>query len=557
MPITICYGMSIRLRHNETGALLASLPQNYRHANSSMQQIVGGSAKRDQNSLWLVKPPHDQREQNLDGQQVHHGATFRLEHVATQHNLHTHDAPAPLTGPHQREVTAFLHQGPGIGDRNDDWSLQLQAQEPWQTGMPFRLRHVLTHRLLHSHGLASPNATAGLYEVTAVDQGDINDLFTCIEAHSPARVFKILAIDGGGIKGLYTAAALARLERALRERHQQRGMSGQPPRINQHFDLIAGTSTGAIIASALACGKSAEEILNLYRRLGPAIFPDRNKLTRAGRTLRQILFGARYSHSKLRSYLDEFLPNRRFSSSENYLVIPVTNLKSYTPRIFKTRHSPQNQDNDDFVASIALASASAPTYFPICPAPDVINGLYADGGLYANNPALVALIEALRVFVGESSLRKEFDEVWMLSLGNFGSPQGFRKEWMGLGQKVNTNRSMLGWMTPQCGNLPLLGVLMDSQAAATQFSVGILNKCIPAFTHFHRCDARNGKTPRATPDADLTRFSLADACDVALNDLEGYGSQDGQTDATDPDVLLFFDAVRSPPRFYYPQNPQP
>ena len=367
------------------------------------------------------------------------------------------------------------------------------------------------------------------------------------------RVFKILSIDGGGIKGLYSAAMLAQLERALQERHRASGATAEVPKLNHCFDLIAGTSTGAIIASGLACGKSAAEILTLYRTLGPAIFPDRRWFPRLGRWTRQMFLGARYSHKPLSLSLHAFLDGRRFSSAENYLVIPVTNMRNYTPRIFKTRHSEKNQDHNDLLASIAVASASAPTYFPLCPAPDVPNGLYADGGLYANNPTLVALIEAFRVFVGPSSLRNEFDEVWVLSLGNYGSPQGFRTGWFGFSDEVSLNKSVLGWMTPQRGNMPILSVLMDAQASSVRFSVEILHRCMPAFRHYCRSDGQVGKA-RATPVTELTSFVLADARAATLARLEGYGAQDGQTDATDPNVLKFFDAVCSPVKFYYPPD---
>ena len=145
----------------------------------------------------------------------------------------------------------------------------------------------------------------------------------------------------------------------------------------------------------------------------------------------------------------------------------------------------------------------------------------------------------------------------MLSLGNFGSPQGFRTGWFGLGDKVSLNKSTLGWMAPQCGNNPLLSVLMDAQAASARFSVDILRRCMPAFTHYCRSDARFGKS-RATPESDLNSFLLADARPATLEHLEGYGTQDGQSDATDPNVLKFFDSVRTPPKFYYPPElPKP
>ncbi|MFO1448264.1 MAG: MIR domain-containing protein [Opitutaceae bacterium] len=178
--------MSIRLRHSQTGALLASLPQNYSHPGSSLQQMVGGSAKRDHQSIWLVKPGHDNQGNHLDGQAVSQGNVIRLEHVPTHRNLHSHNAPAPLTGPDQWEVTAFSHQAEGVGDGNDDWVVRLNAPGQWMTGSLFRLRHVLTTRFLHSHGLADPNRTAGMFEATTVADGDLNDQFVCLEPDLPA-----------------------------------------------------------------------------------------------------------------------------------------------------------------------------------------------------------------------------------------------------------------------------------------------------------------------------------------------------------------------------------
>lgn len=364
------------------------------------------------------------------------------------------------------------------------------------------------------------------------------------------RIFKILSIDGGGIKGLYTAAAMAELERVLAERHRARNAPGEPPKLNRYFDLIAGTSTGAIIAVALACGKPASEILTLYRTLGPKVFPDTRWLFSWARTLRQLFLGSRYSADTLAAELETFLGDRRFSDAQNYLALPVTNLQNYTPRIFKTRHSENYFDNNDLLRKIVLASASAPTYFPLCPAPDIEGNFYADGGLYANNPSLVALIESLRVFVGPHSQRKNFDEVWLLSLGNYPSPQGFRTSWFSLGRAVSPNKSALGWMAPQKDNNPLLGVLMDAQAASAISSVKILRECLPPFKRYHRSDARS-KLPENTPDSELPKFLLADAAPTALTNLEAYGKRDGQADANDPKVISFFETTTALPTFFY------
>jgi predicted acylesterase/phospholipase RssA len=349
-------------------------------------------------------------------------------------------------------------------------------------------------------------------------------------------VFKVLSIDGGGIKGVYTATMLRVLEHALAK------TSGHP-RLGDYFDLICGTSTGALIALGLAAGRTCDEIADTYLKKGPKIFSDQCRLSQAFYSVRQLLFSARYRSKDLRQAVIDLLGERTFSEANNYLLVPVTNLGNYTPRIFKTRHSRIYYDGDSRMVDIALASAAAPTYFPIVPAPDARNGLYADGGLVANNPALLGAFEALRIFVGPASERNEFNELALLSLGSYGSPQGFRRRWFSHGTRLN--RSTLGWAVPQANNIPLLKVLMDGQTALAERAVTIFKEFTPAFVHYCRVDAMRCKS-RATPDSELLSFNLADARPHKLKQLEGYGMMDGQSAATDPAVRYFFETVRRP-----------
>jgi len=177
-PQAIAYGTTLRIRHVATGALLTSLDRPYVHAGTSHQHMVGGTAKCDESTLWLVKPPDAQKRLNLDNHKITDGAALRLEHIATRRNLHSHNAPAPISGPSQFEVTAFYDSAPGDGDVQDDWVLSLGSAGEWIYGKPFRLRHTRAGGWsLHSHGIADPSRTGGLFEVTAVPGGDANDLF--------------------------------------------------------------------------------------------------------------------------------------------------------------------------------------------------------------------------------------------------------------------------------------------------------------------------------------------------------------------------------------------
>jgi uncharacterized protein len=350
------------------------------------------------------------------------------------------------------------------------------------------------------------------------------------------KTFKVLSIDGGGIKGAYAAALLKELEANLTK-------NGGGNLLGEYFDLICGTSTGALIALGLAAGKSCSDILKTYQDWGAQIFPDTRAPFRWGRTLRQLVFASRYNSTTLSEAVKALVGGLRFSQSKNYLLIPVTNMVNYSPRLFKTKHSKLHAVDDCSFIDIALASAAAPTYFPLVRAADIPAGLYADGGLVANNPTMLGILEAFRVFVGQTSQRKEYDTLSVLSIGNYGSPQGFRTRW--LKKEVRLSRSILGWMLPQSQNIPLLGVLMDGQVELVERSIPILKEFTPAFEHYCRLSPKSVKTP-ATPANKMLSFGLADARPHKLEELVGFGKQDGQSASTDENVRAFFQFVKKP-----------
>lgn len=198
---------------------------------------------------------------------------------------------------------------------------------------------------------------------------------------------RILTIDGGGIRGTFPAAFLANLEEDLDEP------------IDRYFDLIAGTSTGGIIAIGLALGMSAAEILKLYEDKGPAIFAQTHSglpgwLSRRFRWGRWMFWGPKYSVAPLRDALHETLGDRRLGEARTRLLIPAWHPQTQGVYIFKTaHHSRLKTDYRELAVDAAMATAAAPSYFAQhITANDV--GL-ADGGLWANNPAGIAVVEAI------------------------------------------------------------------------------------------------------------------------------------------------------------------
>ena len=198
---------------------------------------------------------------------------------------------------------------------------------------------------------------------------------------------RILCIDGGGILGTFPAAFLAGLEEHL---------NGRP--IGSHFDLIAGTSTGGIIAIGLAMGLPAAELLRLYETRGPEIFGQGkyalvNVVTRAWRGIRRTVVH-KHDRGPLQKSLEEIFGKRRIGDARTRLLIPAWNPVGQRVYIYKTAH--HERLRTDYKASAvdaAMATAAAPTYFP-----QYVTGKSAgltDGGTWANNPTALAVVEAL------------------------------------------------------------------------------------------------------------------------------------------------------------------
>ena len=205
--------------------------------------------------------------------------------------------------------------------------------------------------------------------------------------------FQILSLDGGGIKGLYSAAVLAKIEDDLRIT------------VADHFDLIVGTSTGGIIALGLGVGFRPRDIVDFYVSQGPTIFPHKPWYKWLDG-----FWSRKYSHEPLKKALQGCFEERRLADCRKRLVIPSYNLDKDEVYLFKTpHHSRLTRDWKEPLWKVALATSAAPTFFPACRDVDCIRLI--DGGVWANNPTMVGIVEAV------SMLGVPLDAISVLSLG--------------------------------------------------------------------------------------------------------------------------------------------
>jgi len=204
---------------------------------------------------------------------------------------------------------------------------------------------------------------------------------------------RILTLDGGGIKGVFAASFLSSLEQGLENS------------IGNYFDLISGTSTGAIIALALGLGLPVRDVLRLYEDLGQGVFRQDDVPHRFLH-----FFQRKYDSALLQSALTGIFGDHKIGDSRVRLVIPSLNLQNGTVHIYKTRHHPRfSSDYKEELVKVALASSAAPSYFS--PQRSSAGIALVDGGMWANNPVAVAVVEAI------GALGWDRNELRVLSVG--------------------------------------------------------------------------------------------------------------------------------------------
>lgn len=230
---------------------------------------------------------------------------------------------------------------------------------------------------------------------------------------APAPRFRILSLDGGGIRGVYTAAVLAALE------------EWADVRLVDHFDLIAGTSTGGIIAIGLGLGLTGREMLTFYENYGPSIFPITGIFGTAKRTWWN-LWRAKYDATPLDDALRAVFRDRRLGESKCRLVIPSFDPAGARVHVFKTAHHPRfREDHVQSAVDVARSTSAAPTYLP---SHVTTNGMrLIDGGIWANCPSTVALLDAIAVLDIPPS------NIDLLRIGTTTAPQCYLEESKGGG----------------------------------------------------------------------------------------------------------------------------
>lgn len=335
------------------------------------------------------------------------------------------------------------------------------------------------------------------------------------------RPFRVLSLDGGGMRGTYTATYLDRVAATFARRRELDSLD-----IGKGFDLIVGTSTGAIIGCALAVGKPLSEVVELYRKHGPKIFSRKlpSALTGVAPDLlcrkRALEAGEAELLRALLKTIGEETMAEVYQRRGIALAFSAVEMSQHRAWVFKTPHFTGTNHRDDNyrLADVCLASSAAPLYRSLAAInqPDGGDGnpfnVFADGGLWANNPVLLGLIEALDI----AGINRE---IQVFSLGTCPVPQGEQI------QRHDRHRGLSEWKFG--GNAASLSVDAQEFAfdhMARKLTKHVNRKCtIVRFPHDKvpatlvpylslddtRTEAINALITQARTDADMTNSKCA------------------------------------------------
>lgn len=299
-------------------------------------------------------------------------------------------------------------------------------------------------------------------------------------ANGDMKSIKVLSIDGGGIRGIIPAVILSELQKRL----------GKD--LYNAFDLIAGTSTGGIIALGIgtACNAGPQaaatgplgaakpyspgELVNLYVQNGAAIFK-KNLLTPGKELMRP-----KYSPDSLEGVLEKFFGGAELSSALAPLLISSYDLQSQLPFFFKSHRIAGDPSYNWKVTDAARATSAAPTFFPPLHLTQG-NQDYAlvDGGVFVNNPAMAAYAEA-------RGLYRQFQEFIVVSVGT-GNRQDrisydAAKEW-----------GLLAW------GRQIVPVFMDSVSESVDYELRLMPGCTYHRLQVSQLQAAENEMDNVTP----------------------------------------------------------
>ncbi|KAJ1699643.1 hypothetical protein LUZ63_008155 [Rhynchospora breviuscula] len=321
---------------------------------------------------------------------------------------------------------------------------------------------------------------------------DMSKSMPAMPLPSMGNTVTILSIDGGGIRGLIPGTILAYLESKLQE------LDGPDARLADYFDVIAGTSTGGLIATMLAAPNkqnrplfSAKEINKFYVDNSPGIFPQKSGPFGKAATLIDSVKGPKYNGNYLHSIIQKLLGETTISETLTNLVVPTFDIKSLEPIIFTTIDGKRKPLKNALLSDVCISTSAAPTFLPghYFQTKDSQGNIkefnLIDGGLAANNPTLVAISHITQqIFMKNPDFTlttpMDYGKFIVISLGT-----GNAKEEGNYNAKDSAKWGALEWLFNK-GMTPLVNIFFHATSAIVDVNLSVFFQTLNSHENYLR-----------------------------------------------------------------------
>ncbi|XP_038714685.1 patatin-like protein 2 isoform X1 [Tripterygium wilfordii] len=317
--------------------------------------------------------------------------------------------------------------------------------------------------------------------------GDINAqaveiIKSPLQAPTYGDIITVLSIDGGGIRGIIPGVILAFLESELQR------LDGEDARLADYFDVISGTSTGGLVTAMLTAPNennrplfAAKDIKDFYLDHCPKIFPqDGVPFGSAGKLVKS-LSGPKYDGKYLHKLVKEKLGDIKLHQTLTNVVIPTFDIKRLQPTIFSSYMVKNNSNplKDACLSDICIATSAAPTYLPsyYFKTQDSNGGEreynLVDGGVAANNPALVAISEVTKEITrGNTDLSHikpvDYGRFLVISLGTGGAKNEEKYD-----AEEAAGWGVLSWLTAD-NSTPLINIFSEASSDLVDYHISTI-----------------------------------------------------------------------------------
>ncbi|KAL5821646.1 hypothetical protein ACOSQ3_023528 [Xanthoceras sorbifolium] len=353
-----------------------------------------------------------------------------------------------------------------------------------------------------------------------------------IQPPTYGKLITILSVDGGGIRGIISGVILANLESHLQE------LDGEDARLADYFDVVAGTSTGGLITALLTApdeyGRpiaAAKDIVPFYVKNGPEIFPQTKKVGCLSWMvdLWKALTGSKYDGKSLHKIIKENLKDTKLHQTVTNVVIPTFDIKKLQPTLFSSYQLEVNPVLDAKLSDICIGTSAAPTYFPAYyfknqdKHGNTREFNLIDGGVAANNPALVAISEVTKQITKKNPdffpiKPLNYDRFLVISIGT-----GSKKSEDKYNAKMVSKWGVISWLYWN-GSTPLIDCYHETSAYMVDYHISIVFQALQCEDNYLRIDDDTLKGEVSSID-DATKENMENLVRVGENLLTKQASR--------------------------------